>query len=204
MPRPGEIYGKWTILRDCGTEKPARNWIRFVDAQCECGTIRHVQFPNMLHGRSTNCGCQRKFGIQKANSTHGKSGTPEYHIWSGIYTRCTNPRRNSWGDYGGRGIVFAQEFHNFENFLAEVGPRPGPKFTIERIDNDRGYVPGNIRWATRAEQRRNRRDTVLYDIDGERLCLADAAKKKGIRRETVRARRDAGWPIEDWFIKANG
>lgn len=88
--------------------------------------------------------------------------SPEYYCWNNIRQRCTLPHHPSYKNYGARGIRLCDEWINdFKAFLSHVGPRPGPKHTIDRIDNDRGYEPGNVRWTTRAINQRNRRATKL-------------------------------------------
>ena len=87
--------------------------------------------------------------------THGMKGTPEYSTWTGMLKRCRNPKHNSWKNYGGRGI--SVKFASFEEFFAEIGPKPSPDLSVDRIDNDGNYESGNIRWATRSEQRMNTR-----------------------------------------------
>lgn len=89
---------------------------------------------------------------------HGRSQLPEYKCWQQIKQRCLNPRHLAYPNYGGRGITMAAEWaDDFEAFFAHVGPRPSPKHSLDRRDNDSGYVPGNVRWATKSEQNRNRR-----------------------------------------------
>lgn len=92
--------------------------------------------------------------------THGMSRTPMYVIWTAIIQRCTNPHHVRYADYGGRGITICPEWrHDFAAFYAYVGDRP-PGLTLDRIDNNSGYQPGNLRWATYVEQRANRRESV--------------------------------------------
>jgi hypothetical protein len=109
--------------------------------------------------------------------------------WIGLRQRCSNPRVSQWKDYGGRGI--AVRFSSFQEFLAEVGERP-PGMTIERINNDGHYEPGNVRWASRSEQARNRRNAVFVEIDGKSHRLMDLAKQSGIKRDTIAARATQG------------
>jgi hypothetical protein len=86
---------------------------------------------------------------------HSKYGSPEYHAYHGAKQRCMNPRDPAWKDYGARGIKFL--FTSFEQWFAEIGPRPGPEYEHDRIENDGNYEPGNVRWVTHAEQMKNRR-----------------------------------------------
>lgn len=90
------------------------------------------------------------------------SGRPEYRAWLSMRARCHNPRHPDYGSYGGRGIAVCESWRgSFEMFIAAVGPRPSAKHSIDRIDNDRGYKPGNVRWATAKEQSANRRPIVV-------------------------------------------
>jgi hypothetical protein len=129
--------------------------------------------------------------------THGATGTPEYRIWKSIKDRCRNPKNPAWKNYGGRGITVCPEWAaSFEAFLAHVGVRPNPVMTLDRIDNERGYEPGNVRWATRAVQRSNCRRVVLLTIRGETKPRADWARLAGIPPITVKHRMNRGWDAE--------
>jgi hypothetical protein len=98
---------------------------------------------------------------REQNTTHGHAAsgrTPEYNAWVSLNQRCKNPKNPRWKDYGGRGVtVCARWRDSFEAFLADMGPRPSSEHSIDRINNDGNYEPGNVRWATRAEQYANRR-----------------------------------------------
>lgn len=84
--------------------------------------------------------------------------------------RCNNPSAADWANYGGRGIVVCERWDSFETFLADMGPRPSRSHSIERNDNERGYEPGNCRWATAAEQGRNTRSTKLEPHEPDQIC----------------------------------
>lgn len=128
-----------------------------VVARCDCGVERSYQVSNL--GKTTfSCGCLSREQTSTRSQTHCLSKTVEYQIWSGIVKRCTNPKFEAWHNYGGRGIRICDEWrYDFVAFLDHVGRRPGPEFSIDRIDNDGNYEPGNVRWATAAEQRANQR-----------------------------------------------
>lgn len=117
--------------------------------------------------------------------------------WSGMRARCSNQKRTDWPRYGGRGIsvdVGWSEFEAFYHWALQGGYQPG--LTLDRIDNDANYGPANCRWATRAEQSRNRSDTVLIEVGGEKKCLEQWARGCGIRGRTLREGLDRGWPVE--------
>lgn len=122
---------------------------------CDCGGLAHVLTESLYSGHTTSCGCIHKEQLSARRKTHGCCKTPEYRVYAGAKARCTSLNVKCWPDYGGRGIQF--NFQSFEEFFAEVGPRPSRAHTIDRLDNDGHYEKGNVRWATRAEQRKNQR-----------------------------------------------
>ena len=130
--------------------------------------------------------------LSAAKITHGLTKSREYRLWTGIVNRCTNPRSKDWRLYGGRGITLCEGWRRFENFLADMGKRPIGS-CIDRIDNDRGYEPGNCRWTTARVQARNRRSSVLYEYAGRRLPLCQWADESGINRYTFYWRFSQGW-----------
>jgi hypothetical protein len=106
--------------------------------------------------------------------------------------RCTKPQHRSFANYGGRGIVVCLRWRKFENFLSDMGERPSPQYSIDRIDPNGDYKPDNCRWATSREQGRNRRTNHVIEIDGERMTVIEAAERFGVKDVTIRARLRAG------------
>lgn len=126
---------------------------------------------------------------------HGLRHTPEYYAWNNMLERCRNPRNRKWPTYGGRGIAVCARWFTFENFLADVGPRPSRAHSIDRKDNDGHYEPGNCRWATSREQNQNLRTNRRIEYAGETLCVSAWARRRGISKSTLTHRVNAGWPL---------
>ena len=111
----------------------------------------------------------------------GRSRHPLFKIWDGMVRRCHDPRNKQWKWYGARGISVCERWlESFWNFASDMSPRPDG-YTIERVDNSRGYSPENCRWATMKEQARNRRDNVFVEVNGERMHIVDAEERLGFR-----------------------
>jgi hypothetical protein len=160
----GARFGRLVVVADAPSVKNvnSRGSRHMWRCRCDCGTEIVAEQSNLRCGLSTSCGCQRSetcsARLKKWNYRHGLKYTPEYQAWAAAKDRCTNPKNASWKHYGGRGIrmdpVFAA---SFEAFYAEVGPRPGPEYSIDRKDVNGYYAPGNLRWATVEQQLANRR-----------------------------------------------
>lgn len=129
---------------------------------------------------------------------HGMYKTREYKIWKGIIYRCFNPHSNRYSYYAERGITVCDRWrHDFAAFYADMGPRPSPEHTVDRIDNNKGYEPDNCRWATRSEQQRNTRQNVRLTKDGLTLTLIEWSERLGIKYDTLRFRIKAGKSVDD-------
>jgi hypothetical protein len=125
---------------------------------------------------------------------HGMHGSPEYRAWQQMRQRCQNPGNQRFDRYGGRGIKVCPRWDgSFLAFYADMGPRPSPTHSLDRIDNDGDYSPENCRWATRAEQNRNRGDCIILDHDGMRMTVAEWARHLGINVRTLSLRIEQGW-----------
>lgn len=134
----------------------------------------------------------------KNREDHKGRQRSEYKIWAGIIQRCRNPKNPNYFRYGGNGIDICDEWRDsFPAFLAAVGTRPSSAHSIDRINNATGYAPGNVRWTTPREQAQNQSTTRFIEAFGERLCLAEWARKKQISIVTLFSRLDhLGWSPE--------
>jgi hypothetical protein len=149
----------------------------------------------LIDGEKKSCGCL--FKERPHLTKHGHSKTPEYDIWRQAKQRCLNPNDKAFPHYGARGITFHPPWQkDFPAFLEHVGPRPSKDHELDRIDNNRGYEPGNLRWTSRKTQTQNRRGAWYVDYRGEMRHIADLAREHGLKQNTVRERLRRGWDIE--------
>lgn len=153
----GQTFGLWTVV---GRIKRPRFGGYYWLCRCQCGNKRGVQGSTLIAGKSKCCGCVGAESLSKKNKTHGGSRTPEYHAWKAMRRRCENRWCNQYINYGGRGIKVCERWRSYENFIADVGRRPGPEYSLDRIDVNGHYEPGNIRWATSTVQQNNRRPRI--------------------------------------------
>lgn len=162
----GRRFGKLIAIEFVGSESPKgkANW-RCI---CDCGNERVAKAENLLRGKSKSCGCDRHENRIKqvtkhghANSDTGGRPSPTYRGWRAMRQRCEDVNNNAYMDYGGRGITICERWKIFSNFLADMGERPKGR-TLDRIDVDGNYEPGNCRWATWPEQALNKRARVKH------------------------------------------
>ena len=159
LPLTGSRFGRLTVLSRAGSDRHGHPLWR---CKCDCGKIVKRGGANLRGGRATGCGHHRRgiaHNLRHGQSRHAGPPTPEYAAWAHMKARCLNPGHPAWKNYGGRGIRVCDQWagpHGFDQFLSDVGYRPDG-LTLDRIDNDGNYEPGNVRWATRSEQRQNQR-----------------------------------------------
>lgn len=182
-----QVFGRLTVIECVGARRHGRFW----KCLCECGNYKEYTTGALRSGHVQSCGCTTR------SRTHGMFGTPEYAAWAGIKGRCLNQNDPAYKNYGGRGIAMCERWaDSFENFYADMGPRPSNKHSIDRINNDGNYEPSNCRWATKKEQSRNTRKNHLIAFNGEVLCVAEWADKLGIHPHVL-WRRLAKFSIEE-------
>lgn len=139
----------------------------------------------------------KNLGIKKApRARHGMVDTPEYRAWAAMIERCENPRCRYYKNYGARGITVHHDFRvSFMTFFEHVGPRPSPKHSLDRRNNSKGYEPGNLRWATRAEQNTNRRGNHILKFRGIKKCVIEWSRELGLSAQCIRGRLLRGWSV---------
>lgn len=153
---------------------------------CDCGNKRVVHSAHLRTGFTQSCGCLFREKVTK----HGMHRSPEYGIYNSMLQRCHNPRDKGYRLYGGRGIQVCQRWReSFEAFFADMGTKPTPAHSLDRIDNDRNYDPSNCRWATPEEQANNKRNTFLV---GDRTAT-EAVQATGLTRTGIYHRVRTGW-----------
>lgn len=167
--------------------------------RCRCGRTTYAGATEFKRGVAKSCGCWRKVKGHSPLFRHGHAGrdaSPTYRVWSKLRGRCVNPTDPAWKDYGGRGITICDRWRDsFESFLDDMGERPDG-LTIERVDNNRGYEPGNCVWADRKAQARNRRSNRVVEWRGESLPVAAWAERTGLSSGVIISRLNRGWDVE--------
>lgn len=197
----GRTFGRLIVIGK-DTERTPSNKIRWV---CRCtndGNITRVTSGDLNSGKTKSCGCLKSELTRERSTTHGMSKSPEYGIWNGIITRCYNSNATDYPAYGGLGIGMSDDWRNsFEAFYRDMGPRPTPAHSIDRIDNDGEYCKENCRWATPIMQASNKDFITLYEFNGESLTLTEIGRRCGISGGTIRDRISKGMSFEDAISK---
>jgi hypothetical protein len=185
----GLRFGKLVAVEELPRKDGKRVW----RLACDCGgEIVAFQKKFASGGKLRSCGCAAKV------VTHGLSRIPEYRHWVNMVSRCENPDATGFEHYGGRGIVVCRPWRaDFQNFYRDMGPRPSPKHSIDRIDVNGNYEPANCRWATSKEQGRNTRANHMVEVDGRSIPLVEAAEGAPVGYNTILYRIKRGWRLED-------
>jgi hypothetical protein len=170
---------------------------------CTCGKEKVVEDSQLKRGRTKSCGCLRIENSTKHNQAHSGKCTRVYQLWHSIKRRCYNKNFPQYKDYGGRGITVYLEWldkdYGFETFYAYIGDAPDG-MTLDRINNDGNYEPGNIRWATRKEQNNNKRNVKSYEFNGTTATLSQWSVITGIKRKLLFQRINRyHWSVEKAF-----
>ena len=189
----GMLFGRLTVIK----KTKAVTWL----CECECGNLTEVSSANLRDGVTRSCGCLQREVARNLKRTHGMSGTRFYTEWVDMKNRCYNENNVGYHIYGGAGITVCDRWKNsFENFYEDMHQGYRDDLTIDRIDPTKGYSKDNCRWATYAEQNRNKRNNRNITINGVTKVLTDWCDEFGISFGTVIGRIERGWDKEDWFL----
>lgn len=200
----GSRFGTRVVVEELPERK---NGYIIYRVRCDCGNISTMN-GSYLRIQNRPCrNCTAKLCVKKGEQhhfyKHGKAvrdlgKTPTYNIWVSMRARCRNPSDRSFKNYGARGIKVCEEWECFETFLMDMGNRPD-KYSIERMDNDKGYFKENCKWATRKEQNNNRRDTTYFIIDGVKVTRTKIEEKMGWTRSKYRRKQESKG--SEWILK---
>lgn len=155
----GDQFGRWTVIKEVERIKSRRQ----IKCQCSCGSIKSIELYYLTKGESKSCGCYKKYMTGKTHRKHGLHGHYLYRTWCDIKKRCYNPNAQNYHNYGGRGIWVQDDWLNnpakFINYILDtLGDRP-EGMSLDRINNDLGYIEGNLKWSTDKEQANNKRNS---------------------------------------------
>lgn len=180
----GERFGRWTVLERVYKEGMAGTLFK---CECDCGNIGIVDSSTLLKGKSKSCGCYQKIYDSESNKTHGMSGTRIWRIWQCMRSRCNSERDTTYQYYGARGIKVCDEWNNgFESFHKwAVNNGYKDNLTLDRIDVNGNYEPDNCRWITMKKQCNNRRNNVLYELNGQEKTLSQWVDEYGMDYQKV-------------------
>ncbi|MBR4031128.1 MAG: hypothetical protein IKJ07_00150 [Clostridia bacterium] len=195
----GQRFGRLTVIEFAGSKNRRAYW----KCKCDCGNICVINGHNLGTGNTKSCGCLHDERIIKDSITHGQSGTKIYRTWKDMKARCFNPNRRGFCNYGGRGITVCDEWRdNFQAFfdcVSKLEHFGEEGYSLDRVDVNGNYEPQNVRWATRKEQGRNKRNNVIVEYKGEKMTLAEAAEKSGIKKKILETRHERGWSDRNLF-----
>ena len=193
----GAVRNELTAIKYVGKDdRRQRVWLW----KCSCGVLKEIREHHVRNGNIKSCGCYpRRF---QGKTEHGMSHSREYKTWCSMKERCSNPSATNYYRYGGSGVKVCERWMTFGNFYNDMGPRPEGT-TLDRINGDDNYEPGNCRWATRKEQNDNRKNTIWLEHNNMRMTINDWAKHFGISRHWIYRRvRINGWSAEKTLTTA--
>src|SRR5574337_218756 len=181
-----QIIGTGIIGSTVNGQKKPRQY----ECRCDCGNITYVPLSKLKSGNTKSCGCLSR-------SANGLGDTPEYKVWKEMWRRCSSEKHKRYGEWGGRGIKVCERWGSFDNFLSDMGLRPGVGYTIERTDNSAGYEPDNCIWATHETQANNQSSNRVLQHDGRAQSMVRWCRELGLNYYTVRSRLLlVGWAVD--------
>lgn len=186
----GQKFDRLVVLGDPQSVFSGGKKRLFWKCKCDCGNVTLVTADNLRSGITRSCGCFYLETRKTAGLKHGMRYWPEYKVWLSMKQRCLNPKQKAFGNYGARGIDVCERWKkSFSDFIKDIGRRPSKLFTLERKNNDLGYSPQNVVWATRRQQARNQRSNIRISFRGKTMIAKDWAQELGLEYGTIIARR---------------
>jgi hypothetical protein len=181
----GQLFGKLTAVKREGTDKEGKAlWL----CKCECGNETITTGKRLRKGITRSCGC--------IVNKHNMTATPTWNTWDSMMERCYRTSSKHYKRYGARGIKVHEPWHEFVNFYRDMGKRPEGK-SLDRIDNNGNYEPGNCRWADNFTQNNNRGNyNTLFTLNGVTKTQAEWARKLGLKDTAIQERLRRGWSVE--------
>lgn len=184
----GQVFGRLKVLASEVNQKNHTVWV----CSCECGKEIRAYGPALRANRHSSCGCLKSERLLARNLTHGETNSAEYRIWTAMKYRCISHER-----YTERGITVCDRWvESFDNFLNDMGKRPTPMHSIDRIDNAGNYSKENCRWATPTVQNNNTRKNLLVEYEGKQITVAEWCRITGVHPQTAYGRLRKGYPID--------
>lgn len=199
----GQRFDRWTAVecvRESYRDRDGRKFNTLWRCICDCGAVSEVPVNALRSGTSRSCGCLKV----EARTTHGMYKESLYSVWTGICARCLDTSHVHYDRYGGRGIgieiSWASDVRAFISYIKNtLGERPSMGHTIDRINNDKGYEPGNLKWSTWVEQANNRSNTRWVTLNGVTLPATMWCEKLDLDAMTIGQRLRCGWDIGKAF-----
>ena len=199
----GRRFGRLKVVEFIDrNERSQQRWL----CKCSCGGSKIIFAHNLMKPHGTrSCGCikrEQTVEINKSRATHGASRTSAYNLYRSMLNRCRCKNAGNYKYYGARGITVCRRWQGrfgFINFKADMGPRPSKQHSIERRKINLGYSPKNCYWATAEQQGQNKRNTIHFELNGERMSLRRACRLAGKHYDTTLQRIGRGWAIKDAF-----
>lgn len=194
----GQRFGRLSVVEET---EPLSRHVRVFRCRCDCGTLISARLANLRSGHTQSCGCLMRERTVAANRTHGltvgRQIAREFVVWAGIIDRCENPRSHVFQHYGGRGIRMCERWRlSAATFLSDMGRCPSSHHSLDRIDNEGDYSPGNCRWTDKLTQANNTRANRLLTHDGRTRTLAQWARDCRLPYKVLHARLNRyGWSV---------
>lgn len=186
----GDVFGRYVVL---GIFREQGSRHTYARVQCSCGSPpRYSRLDGLRNGKAQSCGCLHREVVTK----HGAWNTPLFKVWKTMVDRCTNPKNHKYERYGQRGISVCKEWLDYHTFAKDMSHDYKDGLTIDRIDNDGNYEPGNCRWSTTKQQNRNYSRNLILEHDGKRMCVVDWAAEIGVPASALYYRVQAGWSVK--------